>query len=101
MSDLQQALDLIARGSDEILKREELEARLKLGRPLRSGKMEAVPEGGLPALTHDALVRVRFVNSNSLHWMVWDQRRQCLLDPEDGDSHWSEYHVLHQIEVAS
>jgi len=31
----QQALDLIARGSDEILKREELEARLKLGRPLR------------------------------------------------------------------
>ena len=35
MTDLQQALDLIARGSDEILKREELEARLKLGRPLR------------------------------------------------------------------
>ena len=35
MSDLQQALDLIARGSDEILKREELEARLKEGRPLR------------------------------------------------------------------
>jgi len=33
--DLQQALELIARGSDEILKREELEARLKLGRPLR------------------------------------------------------------------
>ena len=33
--DLQPALDLIARGSDEILKREELEARLKLGRPLR------------------------------------------------------------------
>ncbi len=29
------ALDLIARGADEILKREELEARLKLGRPLR------------------------------------------------------------------
>ena len=29
------ALDLIARGSDEILKREELEARLKEGRPLR------------------------------------------------------------------
>ena len=29
------AIDLIARGSDEILKREELEARLKLGRPLR------------------------------------------------------------------
>ncbi len=29
------ALDLIARGADEILKREELDARLKLGRPLR------------------------------------------------------------------
>ncbi len=29
------ALALIARGADEILKREELEARLKLGRPLR------------------------------------------------------------------
>jgi tyrosyl-tRNA synthetase len=35
VSDYQQTLDLIARGSDEILKREELEARLKLGRPLR------------------------------------------------------------------
>ena len=34
-SEVQRALDLIARGSDEILKREELEARLKLGRPLR------------------------------------------------------------------
>jgi len=33
--ELQQAVDLIARGSDEILKRDELEARLKLGRPLR------------------------------------------------------------------
>lgn len=32
---IQEALDLIARGADEILKREELEARLKLGRPLR------------------------------------------------------------------
>jgi tyrosyl-tRNA synthetase len=31
----QQAFDLISRGSDEILKREELEARLKLDRPLR------------------------------------------------------------------
>jgi tyrosyl-tRNA synthetase len=31
----QAALDLIARGADELLKREELEARLKLGRPLR------------------------------------------------------------------
>ncbi|HJW46007.1 MAG TPA: tyrosine--tRNA ligase [Lysobacter sp.] len=29
------ALELIARGADEILKRDELEARLKLGRPLR------------------------------------------------------------------
>ena len=35
MSDHQHALDLIARGSDEILKREELAARLKEGRPLR------------------------------------------------------------------
>ena len=35
MSDHQQAFDLIARGSDEILKREELDARLKEGRPLR------------------------------------------------------------------
>jgi tyrosyl-tRNA synthetase len=32
---VQDALDLIARGADEVLKREELEARLKLGRPLR------------------------------------------------------------------
>ena len=35
MSDLQTSLDLIARGAADILKREELEARLKLGRPLR------------------------------------------------------------------
>ena len=38
MPDIAQAatdLDLIARGADELLKREELEARLKLGRPLR------------------------------------------------------------------
>jgi len=35
MTDLQTALDLIGRGADEIIKREELEARLKLGRPLR------------------------------------------------------------------
>ena len=35
MSDLQHALDLIARGADEILKPEELATRLKLGRPLR------------------------------------------------------------------
>jgi len=35
MSSLQDALELIGRGADEIIKREELEARLKLGRPLR------------------------------------------------------------------
>jgi tyrosyl-tRNA synthetase len=35
VTELQQAVELIARGSDEVLKREELEARLKLGRPLR------------------------------------------------------------------
>lgn len=35
MTDIQQALDLIARGTDEIIKLEELEDRLKLGRPLR------------------------------------------------------------------
>ena len=35
MPDHQHALDLIARGSDEILKRDELAARLKEGRPLR------------------------------------------------------------------
>jgi tyrosyl-tRNA synthetase len=35
MTDTQAALDLIGRGAEEILKREELEARLKLGRPLR------------------------------------------------------------------
>jgi len=35
MSELQAALDLIGRGADEIIKREELEARLKLDRPLR------------------------------------------------------------------
>ena len=35
MSDHQHAFDLIARGSDEILKRDELAARLKEGRPLR------------------------------------------------------------------
>lgn len=34
-SSVKDALDLIARGADEILKLEELEARLKLGRPLR------------------------------------------------------------------
>jgi len=32
---LQEALDTIGRGADEILKREELEARLRAGRPLR------------------------------------------------------------------
>ncbi len=35
MSDLKNALDLIGRGADEIIKLEDLEARLKLGRPLR------------------------------------------------------------------
>ena len=35
MSDLQSALDLIGRGADEIIKRDELQARLALGRPLR------------------------------------------------------------------
>ncbi|HEX7341368.1 MAG TPA: tyrosine--tRNA ligase [Rhodanobacteraceae bacterium] len=35
MSDLAQALALIGRGADEIIKPEELEARLKQGRPLR------------------------------------------------------------------
>jgi tyrosyl-tRNA synthetase len=35
MSELQDALDLIGRGADEIIKRDELLARLKLGRPLR------------------------------------------------------------------
>jgi tyrosyl-tRNA synthetase len=35
MSDLQNAIDLISRGAEEIIKREDLEARLKLGRPLR------------------------------------------------------------------
>ena len=40
MTELQHALDLISRGSEEILKREELEARLRTsvqdgGRPLR------------------------------------------------------------------
>src|SRR5271154_1798836 len=35
MSDVQSSLDLIARGAADILKREELAARLALGRPLR------------------------------------------------------------------
>ncbi|NYZ61992.1 tyrosine--tRNA ligase [Luteimonas deserti] len=35
MSDVPTALELIARGTDELLKRDELEARLALGRPLR------------------------------------------------------------------
>ena len=35
MNELEQALALIARGADEIIKKEDLEARLKLGRPLR------------------------------------------------------------------
>ena len=35
MSDLTSALDIIGRGAEEIIKREDLQARLKLGRPLR------------------------------------------------------------------
>src|SRR6201989_3678140 len=35
MSDLSSALEIIGRGAEEIIKREALEARLKLGRPLR------------------------------------------------------------------
>ena len=35
MTDIAAALDLIGRGAEEIIKREDLEARLKLGRPLR------------------------------------------------------------------
>jgi tyrosyl-tRNA synthetase len=35
MKDIVAALDLIGRGAEEIIKREDLEARLKLGRPLR------------------------------------------------------------------
>ncbi|HET9031314.1 MAG TPA: tyrosine--tRNA ligase [Dokdonella sp.] len=35
MSEIQAALDLIGRGAEEIIKTEELETRLKLGRPLR------------------------------------------------------------------
>lgn len=35
MTSTQDALDLIGRGAEELMKREELEARLKLGRPLR------------------------------------------------------------------
>ena len=35
MTDLKQALELIARGTDDIIKIEELEARLKENRPLR------------------------------------------------------------------
>src|SRR3569833_2154317 len=35
MNELEHALASIARGADEIIKKEDLEARLKLGRPLR------------------------------------------------------------------
>ena len=35
MADIDNAMQLIGRGADEILKRDELEARLRLGRPLR------------------------------------------------------------------
>ena len=36
MNDMAVALEQIARGAEEIIKREDLEARLKLGRPLRA-----------------------------------------------------------------
>ncbi len=35
MSEIQSSIDLIGRGAEEVIKAEELEARLKLGRPLR------------------------------------------------------------------
>jgi tyrosyl-tRNA synthetase len=35
MADVETAIELIGRGAEEIIKREDLEARLKLGRPLR------------------------------------------------------------------
>src|SRR5688572_20843301 len=35
MTQLQESLDLIGRGAEEVIKMEDLEARLKLGRPLR------------------------------------------------------------------
>jgi Tyrosyl-tRNA synthetase len=35
MNDIDKALDVIGRGAEEIIKREDLLARLKLGRPLR------------------------------------------------------------------
>jgi len=35
MTDIQAALELVGRGADEIIKRDDLEARLRLGRPLR------------------------------------------------------------------
>lgn len=35
MTEIESALDLIGRGAEEIIKRDELESRLKLGRPLR------------------------------------------------------------------
>ena len=35
MNDIDAALDLIGRGAEEIIKREDLRARLALGRPLR------------------------------------------------------------------
>src|ERR1700751_5659991 len=35
MKDIDAALEVIGRGAEEIIKREDLEARLKLGRPLR------------------------------------------------------------------
>lgn len=73
----------------------------ELGRPLRPGKMMPMPEGGLPSLSRDALVLVRFTRTKSLHWMVWDKRRQQLLDPGEVKSHFSEFHVIRQIEVST
>ena len=75
-------------------------ALARLGRPLRRGNMAPIPEGGLPSLSRDALVLVCFVREKSKHWMVWDHRRELLLDPEEDKSHFSEFHVLRQIEVA-
>ena len=73
----------------------------KLGRPLCAGNMQAIPEGGLPSLSGDALVLVQFHGNNSKHWMVWDHRRQLLLDPEEAKSHFSAFKILRQIEVAA
>ena len=72
----------------------------KLGRPLRTGNMAPVPEGGLPNLSRDALVLAQFYGNDSKHWMVWDHRRQQLLDPDKSNCHFSAFQILRQIEVA-